>query len=68
MLHTTRYPGMDGCITKESCGLCGIQILEDNTHATAKEAQLKFTCDPSNVANNHYEAILLLDKPTQSHT
>ena len=29
---------------------------------------LKFTCDPSNVANKHYEAILLLNKPTESHT
>ena len=45
-----------------------IQILEHNTHATAKEAHLKFTHDPSNVANNHYEAIFLLDKPTQRHT
>ena len=41
-----------------------IQILKHITHATAKEAHLKFTCDPSNVANNHYEAILLLDEPT----
>ena len=45
-----------------------IQILEHTTHATAKEAHLKFTCDPSSVANKHYEAILLLDKPTESHT
>ena len=45
-----------------------IQILKHITHATAKEAHLKFTCDSSNVANNHYEAILLLDKPTQRHT
>ena len=44
-----------------------IQILEHITHATAKEAQMKFTHDPSNVASNHYEAILLLDKPTQRH-
>ena len=45
-------------------GLTGnIQILKHITHATAKEAHLKFTYDPSNVANNHYEAILLLDKP-----
>ena len=29
---------------------------------------MKFTCGPSNVANNHYEAILLLNKPTESHT
>ena len=45
-----------------------IQILEHTTHATAKEAHLKFTCDPSNVANNPYEAILLLDEPTQWYT
>ena len=44
------------------------EILEHITHTTAKEAQLKFTHDPSNVANNHYEAILLLDEPTQRHT
>ena len=45
-----------------------IQILKHITHATAKEAHLKFTHDPSNVANSHYEAILLLEKPTQKHT
>ena len=45
-----------------------IQILKHTTDATAKEALLKFTCDPSNVANDHYEAILLLDKPTENHT
>ena len=28
---------------------------------------MEFTCDPSNVANNHYEAILLLNKPTERH-
>ena len=44
-----------------------IQILEHITHVTAKEAHLKFTCNPSNVANNHYEAILLLDEPTPRH-
>ena len=44
------------------------QILDHTTHATAKEAHWKFTCDPSDVANNHYEAILLLNKPTESHT
>ena len=50
-------------------GLTGnIQILEHITHATAKEAHLKSTCDLDNVANNHYEAILLLDEPTQRHT
>ena len=41
-----------------------IQILEHITHSTAKEAPLKFTCDHSNVANNHYDAILLRDEPT----
>ena len=30
-----------------------IQILKHITHVTAKEAHLKFTCNPSNVANNH---------------
>ena len=50
-------------------GLTGnIQILKHTAHATAKEAHLTFTCDHSNVADNHYEAILLLDKPTESHT
>ena len=50
-------------------GLKGnIQILEHTTHATAKEAHLKFTGDPSNMNNNHYEAILLLYKTTESHT
>ena len=29
---------------------------------------MKFTCDPSNVANNHYEPILLLNKPTERNT
>ena len=45
-----------------------IQFLIHTTHETAKEAYLKFTCDPSNVVNNHYETILLLNKPTESHT
>ena len=45
-----------------------MQIIEHTTHATAKEAYLKFTCDPSNWANNHCEAILLLNKPTERHT
>ena len=45
-----------------------IQILDHTTGATAKETHLKFTCDPSNVAHNCYEAILLLDEPTQRHT
>ena len=45
-----------------------VHILKHIIHATAKEAHLKFTHDPSNVANNHYEAILLLDEPTQRHT
>ena len=45
-----------------------IQILEHTTDARAKEAHLTFTCDPSNVASNHYQAILLLNKPTESHT
>ena len=44
-----------------------IQMFEHIMHATATEAHLKFTCDPSKVANNHYEAILLLDEPTQRH-
>ena len=41
-----------------------IQILEHITHSTAKAAHLKFTCDHSNVANNHHDAILLRDEPT----
>ena len=45
-----------------------IQILEYITHATAKEVHLKFTHDPSNVASNHYDSILLLEEPTPSHT
>ena len=50
-------------------GLKGnIQILLYTTHVTAKEVHLKFTCDPSNVANNHYEALLFLNKSTESHT
>ena len=45
-----------------------IQILEYITHPTGNEAHMKFTCDPSNVANNNYEAILLLNNSTQRHT
>ena len=42
-------------------GLKGnIQILKHTTHATGKEVHLKFTCDPSKVANNHYETICSL--------
>ena len=29
---------------------------------------MKFTHDPSNVASNHYDSILLLDEPTLRHT
>ena len=29
---------------------------------------LKFTCDPSNVANNHYKAILLLNRPRERNS
>ena len=29
---------------------------------------MKFTHDPSNVASNHYDSILLLEEPTLSHT
>ena len=50
-------------------GLKGnIQILKHTTDAIAKETHLKLTHEPSNVANIHYEAILLFDKPTESHT
>ena len=45
-----------------------IQILEHITNATGKEIYLKFTQDHTNVANNHYNATLLLDKPTPRHT
>ena len=45
-----------------------IQILKHTTHATAKEAHLKFTSDPSNETDNYYEAILLLNKSTERHT
>ena len=34
----------------------------------AKQVHLKFTCDPSNVDDNHYETILLLNKPTERNT
>ena len=50
-------------------GLKGnIQILKHTTHATSNEIHLKFTCDPSNTVNNHYEAVLLLKKPTERNT
>ena len=45
-----------------------IQILKHTTHATGKEVHLKFTCDHSNVPNNHYEANLFLNKPTERNT
>ena len=41
-----------------------VQILEHTTHAVGKEVHLKFTCD----LNNLYEAILLLNKPTERNT
>ena len=53
-------------LTIDQKGLKGnIQILKHTTHATGKEVHLKFTCGPLNAANNHYEAILLLNKPTE---
>ena len=45
-----------------------IQIHEHITHSTAKEAHLKFACDHSNVADNHYDAIFLTDEPTPRYT
>ena len=45
-----------------------IQILEHITNAIGQEIHLKFTKDHTNVANNHYNAILLLDEPTPRHT
>ena len=48
--------------------LGNIQILEYITNATVKEIHLKFTHDPSNVASNHYDSILLLEEPTPRHT
>ena len=48
--------------------LGNIQILEHITNATGKEIHLKFTHDHSNVANNHYDCILLLEEPTPRHT
>ena len=45
-----------------------IQILEHITNATGKEIHLKCTHYHTNVPNNHYNAILLLDKPTLRHT
>ena len=50
-------------------GILGnIQILEHITNTKGKEIDLKFTQDHTNVANNHYDAILLLDEPTARHT
>ena len=49
-------------------GLKGnIQILKHTTHVTGKEVPLKFTCDCCNVANNYYEAMVLLNTPTEKH-
>ena len=45
-----------------------IQLLKHTTHATGKEVHLKFTCDPTNVATNDYEAILLFNTPTERNT
>ena len=45
-----------------------IQILEHITNDPGKEIHLKFTHDNSNVANNHCNAILLLEEPTPRHT
>ena len=48
--------------------LGNIQILEHITNTTGKEIHLKFTRDHSNVAKNHYDAILPLEEPTLRHT
>ena len=56
-------------LTIYQTGLKGnIQIPEHTTHATVKEAHLKFTCDPSNVTKNCYEAMFLLNKCIESHS
>ena len=49
-------------------GLKGnLHIFKHSTNVRGKEVHLKFTWDPCNVANNYYEAILLLHKPTERH-
>ena len=45
-----------------------IQILEHVTNETAKEIHLKYTHDNCNIAKNHYDAMLLLEEHTPSHT
>ena len=52
-------------LTIYQIGLKGnIQILKHTTQESAKEANLKFTCDPSNVANVMYgSAVLFLGLP-----
>ena len=47
--------------------LGNIQILEHITNVTGKEIYLRFTHYHSNMAENHYDSILLLDEPTPSH-
>ena len=42
-----------------------IQIFEQDAHATGKEVHLKFIWNSCNLANSHYEAILLLHKSAQ---
>ena len=49
---------------KEAKG--SIQILKHAMDVTGKDAHLKFTENPPNVANNNYEAILLLNRLTES--
>ena len=56
------------CIKQNEKHPYQIQILEYITHATAKEIHLKFTHDPSNLASNHYDSILLLEEPTLRNT
>ena len=42
-----------------------IQVLEQTTDIRGREVHLKFIWDPNNPTNNHYDAILLFDKPGQ---
>ena len=40
-----------------------IQIIEQTTDTRGREVHLKFMCDLHNPTTNHYDAILLFDKP-----
>ena len=64
IIATTKAPKLNLSIYQKGPN-GNIQILHQTTNTTAREVYLKFTGDAHNPVSNHYETILLFDKPAE---